>query len=115
MRPAMTPQQAHLSDSGRSSFAMYREFAVGDSSLPFFCGYELATLIGSNLPGLAGFGFRALVYPFLFGAVGRRPAIGRGVVLRNPRGVTLGHKVMIDDYGCSTCGARGPGSASVTT
>lgn len=108
MKPAMTPQQARLSDSKRSPLSLYREFAVGDSSWPFFCFYELATLLGSNLPGLPGFAFRGLVYPGLFGGVGRRPAIGRGVVLRNPEAMTLGDKVMVDDY--AVLDVRGKGA-----
>lgn len=98
MKPAMTPQQARLSDASRSAFGLYRELATGDAALPFFVWYETLTLLSANLPGLPGLGLRSLLYPTLFGAVGARPAIGRSVVIRNPRRISLGERVMIDDF-----------------
>jgi acetyltransferase-like isoleucine patch superfamily enzyme len=112
MKPAMTPQQAKFSDSSKSPLALYREYAVGNSSLPFFVYYELLTLIISGLPGLLGFGARALFYPSLFKSCGRRPAIGRGVVIRTPGQISLGKKNLIDDY--AVLDVRGS-DASITT
>lgn len=96
--PAMTPQQAKLSQASRSGFAAYREFAVGDVGLAGFVRYELYTTLFSSLPGMLGFGARALLFPSLFAICGPRPAIGRGVVLRRPAQISLGRGVMIDDY-----------------
>ena len=112
MKPAMTPQQAKFSDSSKSSLALYREFAVGNASLPFFLYYELLTLVFSGVPGLLGFGARALLYPSLFKSCGRRPAIGRGVVVRTPGQISLGQKNLIDDY--AVLDVRGD-DASITT
>ncbi len=110
--PAMTPQQARLLNAeGASAFTMYRELAAGNSSLGFFAYFEALTLAISNLPGLPGFALRALLYPSLFGRSGKRPAFGRGVVVRNPKQIYLGRKVAIDDYAVMT--VRGA-SASLT-
>lgn len=96
--PSMTPQQRMLTDTKRSGLAAYRTLAVGEASLLHFLGYEVATLLFSNLPGLPGFATRAVVYPWLFKACGKRPAIGRGAVIRVPSQISLGDGVLIDDY-----------------
>lgn len=96
--PSMSPQQAKFTNSQSSSFALYREFVVGEASLPYFMYYELVTLLVSGLPGILGFGARSLSYPSLFKACGKRPAFGRGVVLRGPQSISLGKKTLIDDY-----------------
>ena len=101
----MTPQQAELTGSSQSAFAIYRKMAVGKSSIGFFAGYELSQLLLSNLPGILGLGGRSLVYPKLFRSCGKTPAIGRGVILRNPGAVSIGKKFLLDDY--ATLDARG--------
>jgi acetyltransferase-like isoleucine patch superfamily enzyme len=95
--PAMTPQQKELTDTKRSGLAAYRRLAVGNASTWHFIAYEMAQVLLSNLPGLLGFATRALAYPSLFKSCGRRPALGRGVVVRVPRQISLGDGVLIDD------------------
>ena len=95
--PAMTPQQQELTDTKRSGLAAYRQLAVGGASTLHFVLYELVQLFVVNLPGLLGFAARALVYPALFKRCGRRPAIGRGVLVRIPQQISLGDGVLIDD------------------
>lgn len=97
-QPSMSPQQAKFTDARKSGFALYREFVVGNASLPYFLYYELATLLCSGLPGILGFGMRSLAYPGLLAKCGKRPAFGRGVVLRGPQQISLGNKNLIDDY-----------------
>lgn len=97
--PAMTPQQAKLSDTNRSGLKSYKEFAVGnDASFAHFLSYELMTLLFSPLPGLIGFGLRALFYPKILKKCGKRPAVGRSVVIRIPRQISLGSGVLLDDF-----------------
>jgi acetyltransferase-like isoleucine patch superfamily enzyme len=76
---------------------MYRSLAVGEASLVYLVGYELSQVFLSNISGLAGFVSRSLAYPWLFARCGKRPAIGRGVLLRVPRQISLGDGVLIDD------------------
>ncbi len=94
--PAMTPQQARL--TGKAGFALYRDYAVGSASLMRFAYYELSTLLLTGLPGLIGYGLRSLFFPALFKDCGARPALGRGLVLRNLTNVTVGKKLLLDDY-----------------
>lgn len=104
--PAMTPQQASLSDTKRSGLGAYRELTVGGSGVGFFIYNEIVQTLCSNLGGVAGFGARSLLYPYLFKRCGRRPAIGKGVLIRVPRSISVGNGVMIDDF--ATLDVRGP-------
>ena len=44
-------------------------------------------------------------------SLGRRPAIGRGVQIRNPRRIGIGEKLLLDDY--SVLDVRGEGEISI--
>ncbi|MBN8548819.1 MAG: acyltransferase [Deltaproteobacteria bacterium] len=110
--PSMSPQQAKLTDSQVSGFALYKNFVVGRASLAFFAYYELVTLLFSGLPGLLGFAARSLSYPCLFKRCGKRPAFGRGVVLRGPQSISLGAKNLVDDY--AVLDVRGEGAEIVS-
>jgi len=97
-KPAMTPQQASFVDGKESAFTLYRRLVVGEGGLISLLGYEVYTLFLSNMPGLLGMGLRALVLPLLFGRSGERPAVGRGVVIRNPAAISVGNRLLVDDY-----------------
>lgn len=98
MKPAMTPQQKALADSG-SALAAYKEFAVGkERSLFSFVWYEILTTLFSSCSGILGLGIRSILYPSIFSKCGKRPAIGRGVVIRRPGSISLGSRILIDDY-----------------
>jgi acetyltransferase-like isoleucine patch superfamily enzyme len=110
-QPAMTPQQAALSDTGRSGLMAYRELAVGKLGWGFFILNEVVQGVCGLLPGVLGFAARALLYPLLFKSCGKRPAIGKGGLIRAPKQVSLGSGVLIDDY--VTLDARGADAAIV--
>ncbi len=104
MKPAMTPQQSVL--TGEGAFSLYKRLVVGSKgTLLDLVHYEILTLGISNLPGLLGIGARALLYPGIFAACGKRPAIGKGVTLRNAKAIWIGNKTLIDDY--ATLDVRG--------
>jgi len=107
--PAMTPQQERFTDVKRGGLTIYKELAVGKASIFHFLGYELSQLFLSNLPGIIGFGSRSIVYRALFCKCGARPAIGRGVMLRVPKQISLGDGVLVDDY--AALDVRGENSA----
>ncbi len=109
--PAMTPQQAALSDVRRSGLAAYRELAAGRASLWAFLRAEVTQFLVANLSGLVGLAARAGLYPGLFRRCGRRPAFGKGVLIRVPRNISLGSGVIVDDY--ATLDVRGD-EASIT-
>jgi acetyltransferase-like isoleucine patch superfamily enzyme len=95
--PAMTPQQREFTDTQLSGLGLYRRLVVGDGSVVHFLSYEAAMLLLSNTPGLLGLGLRAVSYPRLFRGCGKRPAIGKGVLIRIPQQIELGSGVVIDD------------------
>lgn len=104
----MTPQQRALTDERRSGMRLYRELAVGEAGLGTLLYYELCTTFFSGLGGLLGYGARSVLYRPLFRSCGRRPAIGRHVVIRNPKAITIGKKLLLDDYAVlDTRGADG--------
>lgn len=103
--PAMTPQQASLSDTKRSGVGAYRELAVGASGSGFFVYNEVVQTLCSNLGGVLGLGARSFLYRTLFRRCGRRPAIGKGVLIRVPKNISVGNGVLIDDY--ATLDVRG--------
>ncbi len=107
--PSITPQQRHVIAGLESPLSLYREITVGNQSIPFLIWFELCTFLGTNLPGLLGFALRSTLYPTMFRQCGGRPAIGRGVVLRNPRSITFGKKVLVDDS--AVLDARGNGAS----
>ena len=97
--PAMTPQQAELTDASQGGFERYRRFALGrEGSWLELLYYEIVYTTLSGLPGLVGYGARSFLYPYLFSRCGKRPAIGRGVVLRGAKSVEIGNGVVVDDY-----------------
>ena len=98
MKPAMTPQQAELSDPEKSVLNKYRRLAVGNASWPAFFYYEVCTTFVSGLSGMAGFGLRRLLYPALFARSGGKSAFGRGVLIRRPRQISIGCNCLFDDY-----------------
>lgn len=107
--PAMTPQQAAFSDVRKSGVAAYRELAVGSAGWGRLIVNELVQGACGWIPGLIGYAARAVFYPVLFKRCGKRPAIGRGGLLRVPGQITLGSGVLIDDY--VTLDVRGEQSA----
>ncbi len=98
MKPAMTKQQATFTDAEASAIQLYRELAVGKEGFSFLAWYELCTILAGGLPGIVGLGLRSFLYPTLFMFTGKRPAIGRGVLVRNPKSISLGKRVVVDDY-----------------
>jgi len=107
--PAMTPQQQEFSDTSRSGVALYRRLAVGEASLLYLIGYEAVQTLLAGIPGILGLGLRSVAYPHLFKSCGKRPAIGRGTILRIPNQVSLGNGVLVDDY--CTLDVRGQGAS----
>lgn len=103
--PAMTPQQAALSDVRRSGISMYREMAVGKSGFGFFVVNEVVQTLFANIGGVLGFAIRSILYPMLFQRCGRRPAIGKGVLIRVPKRISIGKGVLVDEY--ATLDVRG--------
>ncbi len=75
----------------------YRAVVAGSCGVLYWIRYELCMLFFRNLPGILGYTARRVFYKGLLGACGRGAIIGTGVTLRNPRRITLGDRVVLDD------------------
>lgn len=93
--PAMTPQQKSLTEGGLKT---YKNIAVGENAswISLF-GFEIYQILFTSLPGILGLALRSLFAPFVFGKVGKRPALGRNLSIRNPSSIFLGSKIVVDD------------------
>jgi acetyltransferase-like isoleucine patch superfamily enzyme len=100
-----------LAQSRKSPFKAYKDLTVGDESFLYFLYYEIITMILGPMPGALGFFLRKKFYPSLFKKVGGGLIIGRNVVIRHPKKITLGDSVTIDDN-CLIDG-RGSGDLGV--
>lgn len=76
----------------------YQLKVFGDDCFAKFLRYEIATSIFENLPGALGYLFRELSYSKFFKSVGNGVIIGKGVVVRHPPKISIGHHVAIDNY-----------------
>lgn len=93
-----TKFQEALLDPGASAAAKYRDLVVGsDVGWAGLAWYELVTLVAGGMPGALGLALRAALYRGLLGGLGRGAALGRGLVVRHPRRVWIGERVLIDD------------------
>ena len=96
--PFMTPQQERFASEKISPLQLYRELVVGEgTSWLELLRYELIFGALSGMAGLPGFGLRSMLYPFIFGSWGTKSAIGRHVLLRCPKQISLGRNVRVDD------------------
>ena len=100
-----------LAKSRQSPFKAYKDLTVGDQNFFHFLYYELITMILGPMPGALGFFLRKKFYPALFKKVGGGLIIGRNVVIRHPKKISIGDNVTIDDN-CLVDG-RGSGESGV--
>jgi acetyltransferase-like isoleucine patch superfamily enzyme len=85
----------------------YRQLVTGRPGLLALLRYELTTMLLGGFPGALGLLLRRLFYRPLFKEAGEGLVIGRHVVIRYPEQISLGRKVVIDDY--AVLDARGSG------
>jgi acetyltransferase-like isoleucine patch superfamily enzyme len=95
---AKTRFQSLLTDPRRSALSRYREITYGQGGWLGFFAFELVTSLLGPIPGLMGVALRALLYRPFLGGIGSGTVIGRSVTIRNPRAITLGRRVVIDDH-----------------
>ena len=94
-----------------SSVRMYRLLTTGQQGWGYFFVYEFLTCLFGPMPGALGFFFRKKLYPLFFKSSGKGLIIGRNVVIRNPRSISLGDQVTIDDN--CLVDARGSGPEGI--
>jgi acetyltransferase-like isoleucine patch superfamily enzyme len=107
-----TALQASLSDRSQSALQKYQSVFVGSTRWVRLVQYELVTCLLAPLPGALGFFSRKLVYPSFLGQVGEGVAFGRSMTIRHPRRITIGSRVLIDDY--AVLDAKGENNEGIT-
>lgn len=76
----------------------YKSFMVGEKNWLFLFKFELLMLLFGSLPGGLGFLTRLLTFPALFQRCGRNVIFGRNLNLFVPSSISLGKRVIIEDY-----------------
>lgn len=92
------PLGKQLHNADISVLKRYQFKVFGNDRFLRFLEYELVTFLFANLSGGLGYFLRKWSYRRFFKKVGRGVIFGKGVVLRHPRCISLGHHVAIDDY-----------------
>lgn len=88
---------AQLNDTSSSPLRCYARKVLGDAGALSLAYYELVNLLFCNMPSSAGFFLRRTLYRRMFRSVGSGLILGRGVSIRHPGKITLGHRVAVDD------------------
>lgn len=91
---AISEQQKKFAFGG---LAEYRDLVSGDSWVNLV-KEEFYSLFFANLPGLLGFGLRSVSLNQILKSCGTRPAFGRAVSLKRPSQISVGNRVLIDDF-----------------
>ncbi|GAB6059909.1 acyltransferase [Desulfonatronum parangueonense] len=86
-----------LHDVSSSPLRCYARKVVGDVGVLSLVYYELVNLLFCNMPSSLGFFLRRTFYRRMFRSAGSGLIIGRGVSIRHPGKITLGHRVGVDD------------------
>lgn len=79
-----------------SALERYQHVIVGNESIPYLLYFEVCVWLG-KVPGALGIFLRKLFWPRLFGSCGRGVMFADGVVLRHPRRIHLGDRVIISE------------------
>ncbi len=85
-------------DEGQSQLKKYAAFVIGKYRFFSLLKYELITSLLGPLPGALGLFLRKKFYPLLFKKIGQGVVFGRGVTIRHADKISLGDRVIIDDY-----------------
>ncbi|MDY6939647.1 MAG: acyltransferase [Cyanobacteriota bacterium] len=107
-----TPLSEQLNQANVSLLQRYQDKVLGENNLGKFISYELANLLFGDLSGSAGYLLRKIAFKNFFKSTGGGTILGKGIVIRHPRKITLGQGVAIDDY--VLLDASGAGEEGIT-
>jgi galactoside O-acetyltransferase len=106
----MKKTHAHIT-GGANPLRRYQEVIVGSSSYFDLIYFEWCSWL-TYLPGALGLALRKLFWPKLFASCGRGVMFGSGVILRQPRRIRLGERVVVSD-GCILDGRCDPAEDAI--
>ena len=90
--------RSRLINPSISPLKKYQSFVLGSRGFSFLLKYEILTGFFGPIPGVFGLVTRKLVYPHLFGKVGKNVIFGRNITIRHPHKIIIGNNVVFDDY-----------------
>lgn len=96
--PAMTAQQRAFAEPKQGALRAYKQVMVGERGWLAFACFELYRLFLAPMESILGIGLRRLVLPRFLRGCGKGLVAGHGVTIRQPGRISLGKKVIIDDY-----------------
>lgn len=89
-------EELHTSSS--SPLTRYRKKVLGEQVGNLrLLQYELANIFSINIGGGLGYLVRRWMFSSLFESCGRGVILGRGLIIRKPAQIRIGHQVAIDD------------------
>lgn len=81
---------------GGSPFTRYQDVVVGSRSFLYTLYFEFCIWL-AHIPGAIGLILRKIFWPRLFGSCGKGVAFGENVILRHPKKIHLGNRVVISE------------------
>jgi len=94
-----TPLTEQLSQTNSSVLKRYQNKVLGNENFLSLLRYEVITSLFGDIYGGLGYLLRKQFYRNLFKSIGTGVILGKGIVLRHPGQIFIGHRVAIDDYG----------------
>jgi hypothetical protein len=94
-----------IQDPDRSFFHKYQDLVIGNRRIGFLFYFEVCTVLFNPIQGMLGLALRKLLFPPLFGRVGRRVVFGHHISIRSPGNIQIGNNTVIDDF--TTLSVRG--------
>jgi acetyltransferase-like isoleucine patch superfamily enzyme len=91
------PLIEQLGNRQLSAYRQYLRIFVGEESPAAFLRYEVLTGLLGPMPGALGYFLRGGCYHWILDRLGPGSVFGRGVIIRSPRRIAVGARVMIDD------------------
>ena len=96
-RPRKQKIQGAISDESTSVIKRYQKIVVGSGGFGYLIKYELLMLLFAGMHGALGLFLRQKLYPSLLKHCGRKVVFGGDTVIRCPRFISLGEKVVVSD------------------
>lgn len=98
----IAPQRSIVGEGG-GMFQNYMKRIVGTNNIFYFLKYEFLNTFLCNCPGALGLFLRHILYPFLFGPIGKDVQFGRGITLRGALKIIIANGTMLDDFVVLDC------------